>query len=52
MARRRRAWRGLIPVGEVGTPRQVADVVLWLFSSASSYVNGQVIGVDGGFLAT
>lgn len=45
-------WRGLIPTGEIGTPRQVADVVLWLFSSASSYVNGQVIGVDGGFLAT
>lgn len=45
-------WRGLIPSGEIGTPRQVADVALWLFSAASSYVNGQVIGVDGGFLAT
>ncbi|NWF27425.1 SDR family oxidoreductase [Streptomyces sp. PKU-EA00015] len=45
-------WRGLIPSGEIGTPRQVSDVALWLFSSASSYVNGQVIGVDGGFLAT
>ncbi|MFK0256174.1 SDR family NAD(P)-dependent oxidoreductase [Streptomyces sp. NPDC090445] len=46
------AWRGLIPSGEIGTPRQVSDVALWLFSPASSYVNGQVIGVDGGFLAT
>jgi NAD(P)-dependent dehydrogenase (short-subunit alcohol dehydrogenase family) len=45
-------WRGLIPSGEIGTPRQVADVALWLFSASSSYVNGQVIGVDGGFLAT
>ncbi|MFC5721273.1 SDR family NAD(P)-dependent oxidoreductase [Streptomyces gamaensis] len=45
-------WRGLIPSGEIGTPRQVADVALWLFSPASSYVNGQTIGVDGGFLAT
>ncbi|GGW72294.1 short chain dehydrogenase [Streptomyces lucensis JCM 4490] len=45
-------WRGLIPSGEIGTARQVAEVALWLFSTASSYVNGQVIGVDGGFLAT
>ncbi|MFD3333022.1 SDR family NAD(P)-dependent oxidoreductase [Streptomyces sp. NPDC058700] len=45
-------WRGLIPSGEIGTARQVADVALWLFSGSSSYVNGQVIGVDGGFLAT
>ncbi|MFJ6722277.1 MULTISPECIES: SDR family NAD(P)-dependent oxidoreductase [unclassified Streptomyces] len=45
-------WRRLIPSGEIGTPRQVADVALWLFSASSSYVNGQVIGVDGGFLAT
>ncbi|MEV7597070.1 SDR family oxidoreductase [Kitasatospora sp. NPDC089797] len=44
-------WRGLIPSGAIGTPEQVADVVLWLFSDASSYVNGQVIAVDGGFLA-
>jgi NAD(P)-dependent dehydrogenase (short-subunit alcohol dehydrogenase family) len=46
------AWRKLIPSGEIGTPDQVADVVLWLFSDAASYVNGQVIGIDGGFLAT
>jgi NAD(P)-dependent dehydrogenase (short-subunit alcohol dehydrogenase family) len=46
------AWRRLIPSGTIGTSRQVADVALWLFSDASSYVNGQVIGVDGGFLAT
>ncbi|GAB2712438.1 SDR family NAD(P)-dependent oxidoreductase [Kitasatospora kifunensis] len=44
-------WRGLIPSGVIGTPEQVADVVLWLFSDASSYVNGQVVAVDGGFLA-
>ncbi|MFF3600376.1 SDR family NAD(P)-dependent oxidoreductase [Kitasatospora indigofera] len=44
-------WRGLIPSGVIGTPRQVADVVLWLFSEASAYVNGQVVAVDGGFLA-
>jgi NAD(P)-dependent dehydrogenase (short-subunit alcohol dehydrogenase family) len=45
-------WSTLIPSGEIGTPQQVANVALWLFSDAASYVNGQVIGVDGGFLAT
>jgi NAD(P)-dependent dehydrogenase (short-subunit alcohol dehydrogenase family) len=45
-------WRRLIPSGRIGTPQQVADVALWLFSPAASYVNGQTIGVDGGFLAT
>lgn len=31
----------------VGTPQEVADVCVWLASDKSSYVNGQVIGVDG-----
>lgn len=46
------AWRALIPSGEIGTPPQVAEAALWLFSDASSYVSGQVLGVDGAFLAT
>ncbi|MBP2707983.1 SDR family oxidoreductase [Microbispora sp. RL4-1S] len=46
------AWRALIPSGRIGTPPEVAEVALWLLSDTSSYVNGQVIGVDGGFLAT
>ncbi|MFJ4654430.1 SDR family NAD(P)-dependent oxidoreductase [Nocardia sp. NPDC088792] len=46
------AWRTRIPSGKIGTPQQVSQVALWLFSEAASYVNGQVIGVDGGFLAT
>jgi len=39
-----------IPMGAMGTPEQVADAVLWLASSESSYVTGQVIGVNGGML--
>jgi len=44
-ARRRLELR--IPAGRFGTPDEVADVVCWLLSSASSYVNGAVITVDG-----
>lgn len=35
-------------LGRICTPEDVADVVLWLASSASGYVNGQVIPVNGG----
>lgn len=37
-----------IPMGRMGQPEEVADVVHWLCSSAASYVTGQVIHVSGG----
>lgn len=37
-----------IPAGRFGQPQEVADVVAWLLSDASTYVNGAVIAVDGG----
>ena len=40
---------GRIPVGRFGRPIDIAGVVLFLASAASSYITGQVIMVDGGF---
>jgi NAD(P)-dependent dehydrogenase (short-subunit alcohol dehydrogenase family) len=36
------------PTGRLGTPLDIADVVVFLCSDASRYVNGQVLHVDGG----
>jgi 3-oxoacyl-[acyl-carrier protein] reductase len=37
-----------IPLGRMGEPEEVAEVVYWLCSDAASYVTGQVIHVNGG----
>ncbi|MGB2626955.1 MAG: SDR family oxidoreductase [Candidatus Acidiferrum sp.] len=39
-----------IPMGRVGRPEEIATSVLWLCSEAASYVTGQSISVDGGFI--
>jgi NAD(P)-dependent dehydrogenase (short-subunit alcohol dehydrogenase family) len=43
--------RGLIPVGRLGTPEDVAGPALFLASADASYVNGVLLFVDGGQLA-
>jgi NAD(P)-dependent dehydrogenase (short-subunit alcohol dehydrogenase family) len=40
-----------VPMGRLGTTREVADVVLWLCSEQSSFVTGATVPVDGGQLA-
>ena len=40
-----------IPAGRFGEPIEVADLVLFLASSASDFIGGQVIRLDGGFSA-
>ena len=44
------AAAGIIPMGRVGQPADIADVILFLASDAARYMTGQVIAVDGGLL--
>ena len=43
-------WRDSIPLKRGGTPKDIANVCLWLGSDMSSYVTGQTIHVNGGLL--
>jgi meso-butanediol dehydrogenase/(S,S)-butanediol dehydrogenase/diacetyl reductase len=38
----------LIPMGRVGTPRELANAILFLASDEASYVTGAALPVDGG----
>jgi 3-oxoacyl-[acyl-carrier protein] reductase len=39
-----------IPLKRIGTPDEVAKIVLFLASDDSSYTTGQVVNVDGGMV--
>ena len=39
-----------IPLGRLGRPEEVANVINFLVSDKSSYITGQVINVNGGYL--
>ena len=47
---KRKSLESQIAMGRVGSPQDVADTILFLASDLSSYVTGQVIGVDGGLI--
>ncbi|MFK4296604.1 3alpha(or 20beta)-hydroxysteroid dehydrogenase [Arthrobacter sp. GAS37] len=41
-----------IPQGRYGEPEEIADLILFLVSDRSTYVNGALIAIDGGMTAT
>lgn len=45
------AMKALHPIGRLGEPEEVAEMILWLASSKSSFVTGTYFAVDGGYLA-
>lgn len=42
---------GLHPVGRLGEPEEVAELLLWLASDKASFANGTYYPIDGGYLA-
>lgn len=41
----------LHPIGRIGTPEEVANLIVWLCSAEASFMVGAIIPVDGGFVA-
>ena len=39
-----------LPEGRLGTPEDVAETLFFLQSDKASFITGQIIGVNGGFL--
>jgi NAD(P)-dependent dehydrogenase (short-subunit alcohol dehydrogenase family) len=40
-----------VPLGRVGEPKDIADVILWLTTEGARYVDGQTVFADGGWIA-
>lgn len=43
-------WNSQIPMGRLGKPEELADLVVFLASERASYITGESIAVDGGFV--
>ena len=41
-------YRRTVPLGRTGTGAEVGDAVVFLLSSAATFITGQTLAVDGG----
>lgn len=47
----KRQWAAQHPIGRIGQPRDIANVVLFLASDKASFMTGEWVNVDGGLMA-
>jgi NAD(P)-dependent dehydrogenase (short-subunit alcohol dehydrogenase family) len=52
MRRRGEEIMAMVPFRRMGTPEEIAEMVVWLCSDRASYVSGAAYNVDGGYMAT
>lgn len=46
------AYHDAIPLNRYGSEQEIANAICFLLSDEASYINGQIIAVDGGFEST
>ena len=46
----KKSWTDQIPLGRLGNPEELANLIVFLASEKASYITGTVIQVDGGFV--
>lgn len=50
-AQQRVAWGDRHPIGRIGQPNEIAQVVMFLASDYASFMTGETVCVDGGLMA-
>ena len=43
--------KAIVPMGRAGTSDEISSSVLWLSHPSNSYTTGQLVAVDGGYVA-